>query len=368
MSNTPEEVLSIAEGHFLVHFILADGSHDMDALVLHACEGELLGLIKEVGKQLDVDLRIEARAYGKGGIEVYLTFVGKHAVALGLIGATVTAICSSVVWWNYQSTLLEQQITQNEFNLQRDKKLTEQQIEQNELNLKKARIELKKQEQEASPVAQKAPATAATKSLPLEPPPKVEDVLPALLSSRRVIKLRSQFYETLLSYEKVTAVGFAPMHKPTHNEQQIVRRANFDSYVVKLVELEPTLVLNAEVEIVAPVLKRGSFKWRGVFEKRGISFELADEDFLACVMSKKVKFQNGTTLVCDLKVHLRENEAGEAEPHTYVVGQVHKHYNKGSINAADTLMPPHQYVQSDQIQALKEPHDDAQLDLRLPGV
>lgn len=84
MSNTPEEVAANAEGHFLVHFILADGSHDMDALVLNECEDELLQLIKEVGKQLDVDLRIETRAYGEGGIEVFLTLVGNHAVALTL--------------------------------------------------------------------------------------------------------------------------------------------------------------------------------------------------------------------------------------------------------------------------------------------
>lgn len=340
MSIDANELMEAKNSQFLVHFFLVDESHEMDAFVLHACESELFGLIKEVGKQLDVGFGVQTQAYGEGGLERYLTFTGKHAIALGLLGTATTAICSGAIWWNYQSKLLEVQIAQSEFNLQRDKKLTQQQIEQNELNLKKARIELKRLEQETSPEAEKSPATASTRSLPLEPPPKIEDVLPGLITNRRLIKLRSQFYENLLSYEKVTAVGFAPMHKPTKEQQKIVQRSEFASYVVKLSELEPEQLQNVEIEIVAPVLKRGSFKWRGIFEKRSISFELLDEAFLNRVMSKKVKFQNGTTLQCDLKVFLRENDAGDVEVHAYSVGHVHKHFNKGSASAVNILEKP----------------------------
>lgn len=310
-----------------VHFILVDGSHQMDAQVLHECQGEVLALIREVGKHLDIAVSLEAVAYGEGGVEVFLNLVGRHAVALSLLGAAVTAIISAGVWMKYQSTLLQQQISQNDFALNRDKKLAEQQIEQNEINLKKARIELKKLAQESSPDAQKAPATGATKSLPLEPPPSAADVVPALLSKPRVVKLRSQFYEQLLSYEKVSAVGFSPRHRSTEPEI-VVPRAEFSRYVVMPHELQPTLIRGAEIEIVAPVLKRGGFKWRGLFEKRGINFDLLDEDFLTKVLAKKVKFQNGTTLICDLEIHLRDNAAGAIEPYGYVVRRVEKHYHK----------------------------------------
>ena len=175
---------SSAQGHLLVHFFLGDQSHEMNALVLHSCEGEVLALVKEVAKQLGVDLRIEAKAYGEGGLEVYLSFIGKHAVALGLVGTLVTGICSGGVWIAYQSKLLNQQLEMNAFALERDKKLSTQQIEQNDLNLKKTRLELKKLEQEAAADGPRLPATDSTLSLHIDEPPTVEAVLPALLGCR----------------------------------------------------------------------------------------------------------------------------------------------------------------------------------------
>jgi hypothetical protein len=315
-------------GRLMLHFVLADQSHEMDAWVLHACEGDVLALVKEVARQLDVYVRIETMAHGEGGLEVYLNFIGKHAVALGLIGSAVTAICSGGVWWHYQSTLLDQQVKANAIAIDRDKKLAAQQIEQNELNLRKARLELKKMEQEITPDAPKLPATDSNLSLHLENEPTVEAVLPALLANRRIIKLRSQFYESLLTYDKVAAVGFANTHTPRGNEEARVTRASFQDFVVSLEELDPMVIERADIEIIAPVLTRDGGKWRGRFEKHNISFVIRDEQFLTQVAVKRVKFQNGTSMSCRLVVHLREDEAGVPQPHEYVVDEVHKLLSK----------------------------------------
>ena len=320
--------LGASPGRLMVHFVLADQSHEMDAWVLHACEGEVLGLVKEVAKQLEVSVRIETMAHGEGGLEVYLNFIGKHAVALTLIGSAVAAICSGGAWWSYQSTLLEQQVKANAIALDRDKKLAAQQIEQNELNLRKTRLELKKMEQEVAPDAPKLPATNSNLSLHLENEPTVEAVLPALLANRRIIKLRSQFYESLLTYDKVAAVGFANTHTPIGDEEARVPRASFQDFVVRLEELDPTVIERADIEIIAPVLTRDGGKWRGRFEKRNISFVIRDEQFLTQVALKRVKFQNGTSMSCRLVVHLREDEAGIPQPHEYVVDEVHKLHSK----------------------------------------
>ena len=82
----------------------------------------------------------------------------------------------------------------------------------------------------------------------------------------------------------------------------------------------------AEIEIIAPVLIRDGGKWRGRFEGRVISFLISDDLFLSKVAPKRVKFQNGTTLVCRLMIHLREDEAGNIEPHNYMVEGVHSHH------------------------------------------
>lgn len=333
-----------AEGQFRVHFFLENGSHEMDALVMHGCEGAVLNLLGEIAKQLDVQMRVDTRAYGEGGLIVWLTFIGKHATALALIGGAAAAICSAGVWWQYQSKLLQQQ------------------IDQNELMLKKTRLELKKLEQDSGPEAQKAPATAATKSLPLEPPPRVDELLPALMSSRRILKLRSQFYEGLLPYDKVDAVGFAATHNPNVSEERVVRRSEFSLFVVKLADLDPQVIESAEIEIVAPVLKRGSGKWRGVFQKHSISFDLEDEAFLKRVMGKKVKFQNGTTLICNLKMQMRETETGLIEPHTYVVEKVHRHFNQRSLQTPSVSM-----VAADVNESPDAQGNIVQMMLSLPG-
>ncbi len=190
------------------------------------------------------------------------------------------------------------------------------------------RLELKRLEAEAAADAEKAPATNATKPLNLEPPPSVEDVLPSLEDKRRVVRYRSNFYQALMRDQRVNAVGFAPEHRPSAKREQVVHRADFGAYVLGNYDLAPQRFLKVEVEVVAPVLTRKALKWRGVFEKHGISFEIADQAFLDRVTNKRVTFQNGTTLVCDLVVHWRENETGDLEPYAYVVEKIHKHYTK----------------------------------------
>lgn len=136
----------------------------------------------------------------EGGLSVNLSVLGKNAAALTLVVTVIGGICAAVQWAMYQPTLLKQQILQNGFALNRDRKLADQQVELNDLAIKKARLELKKMEQEASGEAPKMPSTKATRPLPLEAAPTAEDLVPALLSNPKIIKLRSQFYGHLLPY------------------------------------------------------------------------------------------------------------------------------------------------------------------------
>lgn len=297
-------------GELLVHFHLEDSKHEMDAHVLHACEGHVLGLVRELSRLLDIEFRIEAHALEEGGVEVWLTFIGKHAVALTLVGGLVTAVFSAGQWVLHGQPMLKQQ------------------SELNELNIKKLKLEIKKMEAEASPDVAKAPATTATRPLNLEPPPTVDEVAPALEGSRKIVHLRSQFYENLLKERRVTAVGFAPHHRPSINEERLVRREQFAWFVVQPTDVPPQRYPKVEIEVVAPVLQRRNLKWRGLFAKKGISFEIADQRFLDKVASKRVAFQNGTTLLCDVLVLSRVNEAGDVEAYSHVVEKVHRHYLK----------------------------------------
>ncbi len=350
-----------AESELLVHFHLPPGVHELDAFVLHRCEGEFLALLKEIGRQLEVPFEVEVQAYGEGGLKVLLKLVGSHAAALSLIGGTAAGIYTAVDWYSYKRPLQQQQIDRNTFELDRDKRLAEQQIEQNELNLKRARIELKKLEQEASPTAPTMPETNASKPLPLEPTPQPEDVIPALICQRKIVRHRSRFYEQLLEYDKVTQVGFAQSHHPTVAEEIVVARQHFAGYVVTLDEIAPTTLLMTPLEIVSPVLGRGTYKWRGILDKKVISFEIQDQSFLTRVATRKVKFQTGTTLVCDIEVKPRETESGETDRPCYTVLTVHRHFNKGAVTLVRQFLR-----ESVEAAAISEPKElQEKLDLRL---
>ncbi len=296
------------EGQFLVHFYLDDGSHQMDASVLHACEGHVLNLFHEVGKLLDVDFKIETRAHPEGGLQVWLTLVGKHAVALGLIASTVAGVLATGKWMIY------------------DRPLTLQQQEINELTLQKMRLELKKMEAEAET---KAPDTNATKPLDLEPAPTVLDILPALEEKRKVVRLRSKFYESLMEEQRAHAVGFASLHKPLNGNELVVSRNQFNSFVLGPIDVPPHTYKRVQVEVISPVLTRKQLKWRGIFENEVVRFDITDEDFLSRVANKRIAFQNGTTLVCDLTVSFKENEVGETVPQAFEVSRIYRHFDQG---------------------------------------
>jgi hypothetical protein len=140
--------------------------------------------------------------------------------------------------------------------------------------------------------------------------------------------LRSKFYEKLLEEQRAHAVGFAPIHRPVSNDETVVLRNQFASFVLAPVDLPPQPYRKVEVEIVAPVLTTRALKWKGIFDKEVISFEITDADFLARVANKKVVFQNGTTLICDLIVSFKENEVGDIVPQLYEAEKIHKHFVK----------------------------------------
>ena len=80
-----------------------------------------------------------------------------------------------------------------------------------------------------------------------------------------------------------------------------IPRAQFHSYLINSTELDPIETENAHIEIVAPVLKGGRAKWRGIYNQESISFSVLDPDFLDDVYTRKVSFSNGSVILCSLQ-------------------------------------------------------------------
>jgi len=114
-----------------------------------------------------------------------------------------------------------------------------------------------------------------------------------------------------------------------------VKRGQFSAYVFARIELESIVWPDVWIEVVSPVLRSGGLKWRGIFEKKIISFDLVDQEFRDRVTTKRVQFQNGTLLRCDIEVLQREDETGDTEISGYVVSAVREVWNRPSVSETD---------------------------------
>jgi hypothetical protein len=278
----------------------------MDAVVRNRAEGELLALLKEVGVVLGLPVHVETHAYGEGGLVEYLNLIFQNKEQI----ATVMTLLSPLLGAPFYIDKIKQ---------------SKQQTALNELNLQKIKLEIKEKEETA--IARESEQVRGVESknkvLELEAPPSADEIAQALLTRKRVARRRSNYYEALLVDSKIEAVGFAPSHDKSVAELR-VPRGNFSLYVIAKADLEPLVYERIPLEIVSPVLRSGAIKWRGVFDKKVVSFELLDQAFRSEVASQNVQFQNGTTLICDFEVHQREDDIGDVEVAGYAVTKVHE--------------------------------------------
>ena len=100
-------------------------------------------------------------------------------------------------------------------------------------------------------------------------------------------------------------------------------------------ELEPVVDENAKIEIIAPVLKAGKYKWRGIYQEESISFKVKDLTFKADVLAGGVPFINGTCIDCVLIISRKIDECGVEQNSGYTVQVVTKvHDEKASVETS----------------------------------
>ncbi|WP_394951228.1 hypothetical protein [uncultured Helicobacter sp.] len=63
-----EDTLENIKQNFQIHYCFDDDSHSMNAFIRNAMERDLLGLISEVGKTLNIDIQINSEAKKEGSL------------------------------------------------------------------------------------------------------------------------------------------------------------------------------------------------------------------------------------------------------------------------------------------------------------
>lgn len=97
------------------------------------------------------------------------------------------------------------------------------------------------------------------------------------------------------------------------SKENIVPREDFNKFILHSVDIEPDFKESELIEIVAPVLKKGNMKWKGIHNNKPINFYMRDGEFLASVLNKEISFSNGTSIVADIEFEQKMNDDGDIE-------------------------------------------------------
>lgn len=253
-----------------LHYWFTDDTHTMDAVVENRCEYEFLAIVREIAKKYGLEVVIETEPLAEGGLRRWFRLVSKAENKSAIITtALVTALATSVIITPINTIV---------------GKFTEKWIEQffeddelKELEKEKLKLEIKKLRSETN------------------------SYVPTLNEDNKIRKRRSNFYDALDKYPKIKEVSFSLQdEEKIVIDKELVLRKNFRDFILASDELEPIEVENATIEIVAPVLKKGNYKWIGIYDGQVYHFNMKSAEFKSMVQTDKISFRNGSSINCTL--------------------------------------------------------------------
>lgn len=285
-----------------LHYIFIDESHQMDAFVRHRCEGELLKIIEELSNVLRIQINPQTEAYVEGGIKEIWSFAKNNPYVLGVLTGVLINVLSDQI--NIDRELV---------NLQKESLRLE--IQEKRLNIDK----LKKEIESGDPKVQKI---------------MFDDLIFILNNEYRVIRSRSDFYKNLIGYNKVARISGQQINVNNQpiSEPKIVERNQFQNFILSTDELPEEIDECASIEVISPVLKKGKYKWRGIYNGAPIDFYMKDKEFKDSIFHQQVSFTNGVSLNCILVISKKMNEIGDIYVSNYsVLTVVSYHFGEDTV-------------------------------------
>jgi len=271
-----------------LHYHLKDQSHSMDAIVRNRCEAEALAVFVEIAKTLGIDTEIESTAYLEGGLSEIWEFIGNNNNNLTLLLAIIVFIFSRIPVSDPEMDSLNKEVA----------RLT---IEEKQLAIAKL-----KSEAESGEISEDTLSKGAS----------------VFEQEVKIVARRSNFYKTLVGYEKVTGVGLTPLGSGV--KEKYVERSDFGSFVLATNKLPVEVIDSAIVEIVTPVITEGNYQWKGIYQGEPISFAMTDDEFKYSVLTSHVTFKHGSSIECVLNIHRKFDAVGDVTIVGYSVPTVLK--------------------------------------------
>lgn len=281
----------------LHYWLKGENTHTMNAYVFNKCEYEFLGILNEISTKLKVKIEVEVEPLGCGGLKAWFKINGitgqdiKKTIVMNLVA--IVLLNPITVPYEYLITKVLDELFEDPVikALKKEKEKLG-----HELDLAKMRKELERLSE------------------------KVDET--------KIKKKRSNYYEhasRCKELEKIT-ISLIDDNKTVVNSQGDVLSKDFPKYIMMTDELEPDHDENASIEIISPVLKRGKYQWMGIYRDEVIQFSMKSDEFKAMVLSGKVSFNNGSSIVCHLITKKKVNGQGEVTITGYEVMEVDQYF------------------------------------------
>lgn len=301
------------------HYTFEDNSHTMNAFVFNNCEKEILNIITDIATTFKVAIDVEVEPLEDGSLISRLKIKARdfkisnnsknelrQAIIIGIFGLIFIE----------PGTLFLTEAIDNLFNEEENKLNTELlklSVEEKKINIEKKQIELAQLKEETQK--------------------KVSN-----LDQNKLAKRRSNFYESLSKEKKVTSISLSIKSEDSLHtfETYQLERSHFDNFIITSNDLESIFEDNANIEIIAPILKKGNkYKWKGIYEGQVIEFSMKSNEFKNLVQTGAVEFKNGFTINCHLEIHKKQTN----EEDGYISGYEVLLVNSYTINEIPTETP-----------------------------
>lgn len=290
--------ISILNGNTIeLHYWFDSVSHSMDAIVQNKCEYNFLGVLEEIAHTFNAEILIETEPLANGGIKRWFKIIAKEeskkaTITTILIAAFATSILITPIT-TAVSTITEK-VIERIFEDPEIKKLEKE----------KLKFEVIKLKQETM-------------------------INQQLLNQNNVIKKKkSIFYETLEKYPKVNKISFTIQseNKNKITKETTIYRESFKDFILISDDLDPIEKDNSIIEIISPVLKKGPYKWYGIYNGESISFNMKSNEFKTLIQTGNVQFKNGTTINCLFAIRRKIDNEGIERLIGYDVLRVNSYY------------------------------------------
>ena len=273
-----------------LRYYFSDKSTYFDAMVRHRCEKEVLYMLKSLSDMLDVRMTIYNELLPVDGFRDVWSVAGENSRSISIILNLFMQL------WKRPSLLVGGQLAA-EHTPEDDEEM------QKELTLLRRELKQKKQ-------------------APLIP----RSLVDLLSSTPRFCKAKSNFYGALKGYPKVTKFTMRELSASNRSRSGSldIKSDHFDYYILRSDQLAPIKDSKATIEIISPVLKDSRYRWKGIYNKGGmtIDFYMCDEEFKKDMFDEKIVFKSGMCIDCVLEIERKMSELGEVVNVSYTVKTV----------------------------------------------